>query len=166
MAESNITEDPAGDGPPPLASAPLDDLQALVGEWSMKARFPGSPPSEPQGRTVFEWLPGRRFLVQRWEVPHPAAPDGLAIIGPDSEREAYFQHYYDSRGVARVYAMTLDDGLWTLLRDTPDLSPLDFSQRFTAQLDPSGEEIRGSWEISSDGAIWRHDFELIYARLR
>jgi hypothetical protein len=166
MAESNITEDPAGRGPSPRASAALDELQALVGEWSMEARFPGGPPSGPQGRTVFEWLPGRRFLIQRWEVPHPEAPDGLAIIGSDPEREAYVQHYYDSRGVARVYAMTFDGGVWTLSRDTPDLSPLDFCQRFSAQLDPGGAEIRGSWEISSDGTGWRHDFELVYARLR
>jgi hypothetical protein len=161
MAKSHITDGHADDGPPAL-----DPLQALIGEWIMEARFPGAPPSGPQGRTVFEWLPGRRFLIQRWEVPHPAAPDGLAVIGSDPEREAYVQHYYDSRGVARVYAMAFEDGTWTLLRDTPDFSALDFAQRFVAQLDPSGAEIRGNWETSSDGTSWRHDFELIYARLR
>jgi hypothetical protein len=146
-------------------STALDDLETLVGEWSMEARFPGSPPSGPRGRTVFEWLPGRQFLIQRWEVPHPAAPDGLAIIGSDPEREAYVQHYYDSRGVARVYLMTFGDGVWTLLREEPDFSPLDFAQRFTARLDPADEEIRGNWEIASDDTTWRHDFQLIYTRL-
>jgi hypothetical protein len=28
------------------------------------------------------------------------------------------------RGVARVYRMTLDDNVWTLLRDEADFSPL------------------------------------------
>ena len=77
----------------------LDGLEVFIGEWSMEARLPGNQPGGPRGRTVFEWLPGRRFLIQRWEVPHPDAPDGLAIIGPDPEREAHVQHYYDSRVV-------------------------------------------------------------------
>jgi hypothetical protein len=42
----------------------------------------------------FEWLPGERFLIQRWEVPVPEAPDGIAIIGSDPKREGnYLQHY-------------------------------------------------------------------------
>ncbi|MGH2992653.1 MAG: hypothetical protein ACRDL1_03860 [Solirubrobacterales bacterium] len=39
---------------------------------------------------MFEWLPGERFLVQHWEVPHPDAPDGIAIIGFDRGRELDF----------------------------------------------------------------------------
>jgi len=163
MADSNMTDDRE---PAHTAGPALNGLEAFIGEWSMEARFPGSPPSGPQGRTVFEWLPGRRFLIQRWEAPHPAAPDGLAIIGSDPDRKAYVQHYYDSRGVARIYAMTFDDGVWRLLRDTSDFSPLDFSQRFTAEFNLSGDEIHGSWETASDGTNWQHDFELVYARLR
>lgn len=30
---------------------------------------------------VFEWLPGEQFLVERWQVLIPEAPDGIAIIG-------------------------------------------------------------------------------------
>jgi hypothetical protein len=32
-------------------------------------------------------MPGQRFLVERWEVSVPEAPDGIAVIGPDPERE-------------------------------------------------------------------------------
>ena len=36
------------------------------------------------------------------EVAVPEAPDGIAIIGADSEHEGRFlEHYFDSRGVAR-----------------------------------------------------------------
>lgn len=107
------------------------DLDAFIGKWSMEAQFPGAPPTGPLGRTVFEWLAGEQFLIQRWEVLPPSAPDGIAIIGLDSDSETYSQHYFDSRGVARVYAMTFSDGVWELSRDTRDFSPLSFSQRFT-----------------------------------
>ena len=95
----------------------------------MEAAFADAPPSGPIGHTVFEWLPGQHFLAQRWEVPHPDAPDGIAVIGLAADSEAYTQHYFDSRGIARVYAMTFRDDVWTLLRDSPDFSPLDFSPR-------------------------------------
>ncbi|MGI8795561.1 MAG: hypothetical protein ACR2IR_03060, partial [Acidimicrobiia bacterium] len=61
-------------------------------------------------------MPGEQFLVERWEVPHPDAPDGIAIIGVDQSGENYLQHYFDSRGVARVYEMSFRDGVWELWR--------------------------------------------------
>jgi hypothetical protein len=118
-----------------------------------------------RGRVVFEWLPGGRFLVQRWEVPLPDAPDGIAIIGFDDDRGTYLQHYFDSRGVARVYEMSVDDGVWKLWRNTPDFSPLNFSQRFTATFSDDGNTIDGRWETSNDGSSWEHDFDLTYTRV-
>jgi hypothetical protein len=86
---------------------PLEPLDVFVGEWSMTTSFAPNPADAPRARTTFEWLPGRRFLVQRWEVQHPDAPDGIAIIGFDADMATCLQHYFDSRGVARVYEMTL-----------------------------------------------------------
>jgi hypothetical protein len=143
----------------------LERLDALVGTWSMEATFADAPPSGPIGHTVFEWLPGGQFLVQRWDVPHPDAPDGIAVIGPTADTEAYTQHYFDARGVARLYEMTLDASVWTLVRDAPDFSPLDFSQRFTGTLSRDGGVIDGRWELSGDGSLWTHDFDLMYRRV-
>lgn len=100
----------------------MERLAPFVGEWSLPRG----------GRTVFEWLPGRRFLVQRWEVPDPGVPDGIAIIGFDRGRGSYLQHRFDSRGVVQVYEMGFDDRGWTLRRESADFSPLEFVQRFTA----------------------------------
>lgn len=49
------------------------DLEPFIGEWTLE--IPGAPPLADGGRArcEFEWLPGERFLVQRWEVPVPAA---------------------------------------------------------------------------------------------
>ena len=150
-----------------MTSSELDALLPLVGAWDLEPVFEDAPPAELRGRTSFEWMDGRQFLVQRWEVPVPEAPDGLAVIGPGEGRDApYLQHYFDTRGVARVYEMSFADGLWQLWRRSPDFSPLDFHQRFSGTLSDDGMAIDGRWELSEDaGASWRHDFDLRYIRL-
>lgn len=142
----------------------LERLDVLVGEWVVEAEFPGL--EVPPGRSVFEWTLDGRFLVQRTQAPNPA-PDSMAVIAVDPETGGYTQHYYDSRGVVRLYAMTFDEGAWQLLRETPDFSPLDFRQRYTAQVGGDGDTIRGVWEMwrdDSDG--WQQDFPLSYRRIR
>jgi hypothetical protein len=144
-------------------------LAPLIGEWTMEAVFPSTSPAagmevEGVARTVFEYLPGRQFVGQRWEVPHPAAPDGIAVIGWDEGRGSLVQHYFDSRGVARLYDVSLDDGVWRLSRTAADFSALDFAQRFSGTISEDARTIRGSWELSADGTEWEHDFELIYRR--
>ncbi len=155
MSETQPGSDPAA----------VQRLGPLIGEWSMQAVFPGAPPSGPLGRTTFEWAAGHALLVQRWEVPHPDAPDGIAIIRFDPVAEHYVQHYFDSRGVARVYEMSLTGGVWTLSRTEPDTSELKFSQRFTGTFSADGNTINGRWEIAHADSNWEHDFELIYTKL-
>ena len=62
----------------------LSSLEWLVGEWSMEARF-DSVPAPGTARVVFEWLPGRQFIVERWKISTPEAPDGIAVLGADPE---------------------------------------------------------------------------------
>jgi hypothetical protein len=144
----------------------LEALTPLIGEWRLLAAMGEGQPADIGARATFEWLEGERFLVERWQVPVPEAPDGIAIIGPDPGGEGgYLQHYFDSRGVARVYRMSLEDGVWRLWRDEPDLSPLDFSQRFTGTFSDDGRTIAGRWEICHDGVTWEHDFDLTYLRV-
>ena len=143
----------------------LEALEPFVGEWSILASFGDEPPMDIGARATFEWLPGARFLIERWEVPVPEAPDGIAIIGADPEREGnYLQHYFDSRGIARVYRMSFEGGVWKLWREESDFSPLDFSQRYTGTLGDDGKTIAGRWEICHDGKSWEHDFDLSYHR--
>ncbi|HKA97185.1 MAG TPA: hypothetical protein VKD66_13040 [Streptosporangiaceae bacterium] len=140
-------------------------LAPFVGEWRILAAFGDTPPADIGAKASFAWLAGEQFLIERWEVPLPEAPDGIAIIGADRGREGgYLQHYFDSRGVARVYKMSVEEGVWRLWRDEPDFSPLDFSQRFTGTFSADGTTIAGRWEICQDGTTWEHDFDLTYAR--
>jgi hypothetical protein len=147
-------------------NAAIDRLAVFVGEWGIAAEFKDLPPAGIGARVVFEWMSGSRFLIQRWEVPLPEAPDGIAIIGTDPDSEGNFlQHYFDTRGVARVYKMSMGDRDWRLSRDTPDFSPLEFAQRYTGAFSDDRRTITGSWEICHDGASWEHDFDLTYTKV-
>ncbi|WP_326686940.1 MULTISPECIES: hypothetical protein [unclassified Streptomyces] len=150
----------------------LARLDVFVGEWAVEARFPAGHPAgvDPTGevpvaRSRFEWALDRQFLLQRDEIPVPEAPDGLMIVSADLETGAYTQHYYDSRGVVRLYAMSLAHGVWTLTREAPDFTPLSFRQRFTGTFSEDTNTITGAWETGSDGGAWEHDFDLIYRRV-
>jgi hypothetical protein len=147
----------------------LARLDAFVGDWVMEVRFPGDeqPPmtgDAPVARSRFEWTLDRQFLLQRNEISVQGVPDSLSIVSVDPETGGYLQHYYDSRGVVRLYAMTLADGVWTLTRESPDFSPLDFRQRYIGTFSQDGNTISGAWETDADGAGWKHDFDLTYRR--
>jgi hypothetical protein len=158
-----------------MTDNPADALARLgvfIGDWSIEARFPGheQAPSGPAGRgpmarSRFEWALGGQFLLQHTEVPVPEAPDSLAIVAADPRTGGYTQHYYDARGVIRLYAMGFAGRAWTLTRESPDFSPLDFRQRFTGTFSEDGNTITGAWEKCPGGGEWEHDFALTYRRV-
>jgi hypothetical protein len=141
-------------------TAALERLEAFVGTWTVEAAVPNHP---SKGQAQWEWTLNRQFLVQRSEMSDPV-PDSYSIVAVNPEGHGYTQHYFDARGITRVYAMTFDGHTWTLVRDQPDFTPLEFSQRFTATLEDGDPAIRGAWEISHDGKRWEHDFDVIYRR--
>jgi len=139
----------------------LAALDVFVGEWIEQVEVPGAPP----GRSVFEWDLRGTFLIQRAQSPLPEYPDGLMIVSLTPE--GYLQHYFDSRGVVRLYRMTLQGQSWTLVRMQPDFTPLEFAQRFVGTISADGDRIEGQWETSYDeGQHWEVDFPLSYTRVR
>jgi hypothetical protein len=148
---------------PAARHAAMTRLEALVGDWTMETSLPPAAGGGGIGHASFEWTLDGHFLIERTMVP--GVPESIAIIGPDPGRGGYVQHYFDARGVARTYAMEFDGGVWILRRDAPDLSPLDFHQRYAGTFSHDGTSIVGSWEMSSDGSSWDHDLELTYTRV-
>ena len=124
-------------------------LDVLAGEWVTEATFPDG--MSGTGRTTFEWVLGGAFLLQRAKADVAGVPEGMCLLGADGD--AFIQHYFDSRGVVRTYAMTLSDEAWTLERDGV--------QRYRGRIE--GDTIRGAWEWHRDGA-WQQDFDLVYTR--
>jgi hypothetical protein len=144
----------------------LERLDRLVGRWTTEATHPAFPGVIVTGTVDAEWLEGRRFLAHRSRFDHPDFPSSLAIIG-DMGRDRAEQkvegslsmHYFDSRGVFRVYDVTIDDDAWRLVREAPG-----FSQRFEGKLSGTGDTITGIWELSEDDSRWRKDLEITYRR--
>lgn len=139
----------------------LQGLNALVGEWDTEATHQMSPSTVVHGHSVFEWLEGGTFLILRARLDHPDFPDSISIIG---DTGGLRMHYFDSRGVARIYQMSFMDGVWKLWRDTADFSPLDFEQRFVGTFGNDGKTIDGRFEICRDGTTWEDDLQINYRR--
>ena len=144
----------------------MERLRPFVGRWVLSADFPRAGNAKGiAGHATFEWDLDGRFLLQRTTLELPEAPDTLAVIAPDAAGgDGFTQHYFDSRGVVRLYEMTFDGRIWTLARDKPDFSPLNFAQRFTGELSPSGDRIDGHWDITNDAGEYMLDIELTYTR--
>ncbi len=135
----------------------MQALEPLVGEWTAEAVMPGGGDGVRGSMTV-EWLEGGGYLIQRSAMEDPVFPRTVAVIGPDSSGEKIVQHYFDSRGVARVYDISLEDGVLRLWRDD------DWAQRYVGRFSDDGSTIEGAWERCDDGETWAHDFALTYRR--
>ena len=143
----------------------LAALDILVGVWEEHILHPDFP-DIPASRVTFAWALDGRYLLQRAIIPQPEFPDNLSLIAPGNEDGTYTQHYFDTRGVTRIYRMALRDGTWRSWRTEPDFSPLDFCQRFEGRFSEDGNRIEGRWEQSHDGGtIWELDFPVMYTRV-
>lgn len=152
----------------------LLQLNRLVGNWTTEATHPAMPGVVVRGSVAIEWLEGERFLIHRARTEHPDFPDSISIIGfTDSDRiesgpgadaaaggaPALSMHYFDSRGVSRVYDASFDAETWRILR-----SALGFSQRFTGTYADGGDTVIGRWQLSRDGVRWDDDLQITYRR--
>ena len=134
----------------------LDAFDALIGTWEIEATHP-TIDDVAKGETTFEWLPGRRFILQRLHVDHPLFPDGISVIGPPEHGDGLVMEYFDSRGVRRTYGVSLEDGVLRIWRDDPA-----FAQRFTATLAP--DAFDGEWEAMNTPGRFEPDVKIGYRR--
>ena len=150
-----------------MTSVTVDLLDRLVGTWTTVATHPAMPGVTVHGEARIEWLEGRKFLIVRATTDHPQFPDSISIIGfTDADRAeavavagALSMHYYDSRGVYRDNACSVDDETWRWWRNAPG-----FSQRFTGTFADGGATIVGKCELSTDDVQWNDDLEITYRR--
>jgi hypothetical protein len=155
----------------------LKPLDRLVGAWATEATHPALPGAVVHGSADVEWLEGERFLILRTRTDHPDFPDAISIIGlmdrdrigppPSAGADAdaaagaprLCMHYFDSRGVFRVYEAGIDDSAWQLARPAPG-----FSQRFTGTFADGGDTIVGLWQLSRDDVHWEDDVRITFRR--
>ena len=135
----------------------LEPLNALLGAWVTEATHPAFPSTTVHGQADFEWLEGERFLLQRSRTDHLDFPDSLIVYGVESDELS--MHYFDSRGVHRVYGVSLQDGVWRMWRNAPG-----FSQRFLGTFVGDGNAIEGLWMLSREDTTWDDDLRITFRR--
>ncbi len=100
------------------------------------------PSATLHGHASFELLENGAFLIMRSGVSG-GPPDSVSVIGRDESIKTYSMLYFDSRGVSRIYEMSLNDDTWKLWRKSPG-----FSQRFIGTFGDNGSTLAGKWERS------------------
>jgi hypothetical protein len=137
----------------------LRGWQWLVGRWQIEATYPGLPGTVVNGHAEFEWLEDQRFLIQRSHYDHPQIPDAIAVMGLIDGKPS--MHYFDPRGVHRVFAVDITADRWRFWNDTPG-----FAQRFAGTFSADNDTIHGVGELSrDDGATWEPDLTIAYLRI-
>lgn len=135
------------------------DWRRLAGTWATEATHPGLPGVVVHGLATFEWLEEQRFLIWRSHYDHPEIPDAVAVTGDIDGKPV--MHYFDPRGVHRVFEASITASSWRYWNDTHG-----FSQRFTGVISEDGGTITGQGELSRDGSSWADDLAISYRRIQ
>ena len=143
-------------------------MDQLIGEWDAAGEmdFDGRKITVT-GHTTIE--PLGEFVVLRATVQPREFPDSVSIIGGGEEGEPAPMHYFDERGVHRLYLSSVDEGRWTILRgDESWRESPGHNQRYVGEISPDGSKITGAWErgLGEAGDRWEVDFTLDYERVR
>jgi hypothetical protein len=136
----------------------LAAFDPLVGEWMFEATHPMFPSTVVHGHMSYEWLEGERFLVQRSSNDHPDFPDSISVIG--FADDVLTAHYFDSRGVFRIYRIAMEGDTLRMWRDAPG-----FSQRMEAKLSEDGATLAGVGQLSRDDETWEDDLATTFTRV-
>ena len=137
----------------------LDAFKQLIGTWTTTGTHPMVPGKTFHGRGTFEWIEGGAFLILRSQVDEPEIPSGIAIFGTDDSNGECSMIYFDERGVSRRYETSMENNVWKMWRNAPDIS-----QRFTATISPDGNTMTSKGELSKNGGEWEGDLALTYTR--
>lgn len=143
---------------PPQPINSLRQFERLIGEWNMLGTHPAFP-STVSGHSSFEWLREGALLVWHFDWERGGPPCAFSVIGHDDSVEACSMLYTDERGVARIYQMSLEGGVWKMWRDSPG-----FSQRITGTFNEDENTITCRGELSRDGSNWEQDLGVTYTR--
>ena len=146
----------------------MKDFQRLIGEWHCEGVMPIDPPMKIFVEATVESL--GEFIVFRSAGEPADVPDSVSIIGGAPGGDPQPMHYFDSRGVKRLFLTTLEGSTWKVWRapgedwNGPD-GP-GFNQRFIGEISSDGNTIEGRWERGMGGAgdEWELDFPLTYVR--
>lgn len=140
----------------------------LIGEWHGDGEVPADPPIQISEEATIERL--GVFVIFRAVAEPPEVPDSISIIGGAPEGEPQPMHYFDSRGVKRMYLTSLEGSTWRIWRapgqDWNGPHGPGFNQRLIGEISFDGKTIEARWErgVGDAGDRWEIDFPITYVR--
>jgi hypothetical protein len=146
----------------------MKEFEPLIGEWRAEGEIPMDPPMKISGEAKIERL--GELIVYSIVGKPTEVPDSLSIIGGAPAGEPQPMHYFDSRGVKRMYLTTLKGSTWTIWRapgeDWNGPHGPGFNQRFIGEISADGKKIVARWErgVGKAGDKWEIDFPITYVR--
>ena len=146
----------------------MNDFGPLIGEWHGEGEIPIEPPIRISADAKVERL--GKFVIFSSRAEPAEVPDTISIIGGAPEGDPQPMHYFDSRGVERLYLMTLDGSSWRIWlapgQDWNGPHGPGFNQRFIGEISADGRMIVGRWErgMGDAGDDWQLDFPITYTR--
>jgi hypothetical protein len=131
----------------------MSALDRLLGTWEVTMHHSDMP--EPvTGRQRYERVLDGAFVLQHWTYDHPDFPDAMALLSENR------YHYFDVRGITRVFELEVDDGGWSMINLDEE-----FSQRQTARF-RGPNVIDSTGERSYDACVtWQPDYRMTYQRV-
>jgi len=147
--------------------SPPTGMDRLLGEWDTAGTMDVDGRTiSISGHTTIE--PLGEFVVLRTTVQPAEFPDSVSIIGGGPADAPAPMHYFDERGVQRLYLSTVDEARWVIqLADADrDMSP-GFDQRYVGEISPDGSRITGAWKrgVGAAGDRWEVDFTFDFERV-
>jgi hypothetical protein len=146
----------------------MQGFEPLLGAWRGDGEIPIEPPMRLSVEATVERL--GEFIVFRSAGDPGDVPDSISIIGGAPDGEPQPMHYFDERGVERLYLTALRDAVWTIWLapgyDWNGPHGPGFNQRFVGEISADGNTIEGRWErgVGAAGDRWETDFPLTYVR--
>ena len=120
----------------------MKEFQSLIGEWHGEGEVPIEPPMKITTESKIERLGA--FIVFSSTGEPAEVPDSVSIIGGAPDGEPQPMHYFDSRGVKRLFMMALEGSTWKIWRapgeDWKGPHGSGFNQSFIG-------EISDEWEV-------------------
>jgi hypothetical protein len=142
----------------------MHDFEPLIGEWHGEGEIPIEPPMTISVDATVERM--GEFVVFR-SKGHPAdVPDNVSIIGGAPDGEPQPMHYFDARGIERLYMTVLEGTTWKIWwapgEDWSGPNGPGFNQRFIGEISADGKTIEGRWErgMGDAGNEWETDFPI------
>ena len=131
----------------------MSALDRLLGTWEFTMHH--SAMSAPvTGRQRYDRVLDGAFVLLHWTYDHPDFPDAMALLSEDR------YHYFDVRGIVRVFNLEADEDGWSMVRLDED-----FSQRYTARF-RGADIMESTGEMSHDNGVrWQPDLTMTHRRV-